>query len=346
MLNNDSNHMKPIYLLALLRFAVVVLIALVAAGCRSTDNASTRPKLTLTHNIQIPKEWSAGSENPGMPDCGTAERYVSAYDRGWWIAVQRYAEDINFDDPSPLVMNGWAEEAYGGQVGYGSALDRIEELIRVYGKQRVSEYLQQFRQPDEILTNAPNSETNDWNALAAYKTVAVIETIPHDACATNMLQLALWLRIAIGEGYRFPVSLEALAVCTNYPNFSNSLLVCPTTGHVPGAISNAEAWTDYIYVGNGDDGGMCDVALVISPPENHGGEYGYVAWGCGNVGKLPAAAVRSLIKAPWCLPAETRGQQKIRGDGFDEFVKPTIKICIPARFASIYGTNSAAASRP
>jgi hypothetical protein len=125
------------------RFTFIVL-AFVAGGC-----ASTHPSLTLAHNIQIPKEWSAGSEDAGFPDFGVAERYVSAYDRGWWIMVQNYVKDINFDDPSPIVMSGWPEEASGGDDGYVAARDRIEELIRVYGKQRVSEYLRQFKLPDE-----------------------------------------------------------------------------------------------------------------------------------------------------------------------------------------------------
>jgi hypothetical protein len=128
---------------AVLRFAFIVL-AFAVCGC-----ASTRPNLTLAHNIQIPKEWSAGSENAFFPDFGVAERYVSAYDRGWWWMVQNYVVDINFDDPSPSAMSGWPEESYGGAIGYAAARDRIEELIRVYGKQRVSEYLQQFRLPDE-----------------------------------------------------------------------------------------------------------------------------------------------------------------------------------------------------
>lgn len=184
-------------------------------------------------------------------------------------------------------------------------------------------------------------DATNLDALAAYKTI-IPETIPHDACSTNMTQLGAWLRIAIGEGDRFPSSLAALAVCTNYPNFSNTLLVCPATGHVPGAISNVEAWTDYIYVGNGLEGGMCDVALLISPPENHGGKFGYVLWGCGNVTQLDASYVRALIKAPWCLPARARGETFVRDDGFDKFVKPTIKVRIPARFSGIYAgtTNS------
>jgi len=121
-----------------------IIWALAACGC-----ANTKPSLTLAHSIKIPKEWSAGSEDASFPDFGVAERYVSAYDRGWWIAVQQYAKDINYDDPSPFVMNGWPEESYGGPAGYGSACERIDELIRVYGKQKVSEYLQQFRVPDE-----------------------------------------------------------------------------------------------------------------------------------------------------------------------------------------------------
>jgi hypothetical protein len=105
--------------------------------------------LTLAHNIDLPSHWSAGSDDSGFPDFGMAERYVSAYDRGWWIAVQRYVKDINFDDPSPLVMSGWPEEAAGGDDGYVAARDRIEELIRIYGKQKVSQYLRQFKLPDE-----------------------------------------------------------------------------------------------------------------------------------------------------------------------------------------------------
>lgn len=193
---------------------------------------------------------------------------------------------------------------------------------------------------DEIASATTNSAAGNLDALAAHKTI-IPETIPHDACSTNMMQLAVWLRIAMGEGYRYPTTLASLAVCTNYPNFSNTLLVCPTTGHVPGAISNVEDWTDYVYVGNGDDGGMCDVALLISPPENHGGKFGYVLWGCGNVTQLDASHVRALIKAPWCLPARAREDTFVREDGFDKFVKPTIKVRIPARFAGIYaGTNN------
>ena len=131
----------------MLRYALIVLVFAVC-GC-----ASTRPQLTLAHNVDVPKDFRAGNfseEHPGYDEFNcTIERYVDAYERGWLITVQRYAKDINFDDPSPLVMSGWGEEAAGGGAGYVAARDRIEELIRLYGKQKVSEYLQQFKLPDE-----------------------------------------------------------------------------------------------------------------------------------------------------------------------------------------------------
>jgi hypothetical protein len=160
------------------------------------------------------------------------------------------------------------------------------------------------------------------------------EIIPHDACSTNMMGIFLELLKAVGpSGDKFPPSLASLSYFTNY-----ALFVCPTTGHVPGTMSNVEEWTDYIYVSGGNQGTMCNVALLISPPENHGGKFGYVLWGYDYVVQLPTDQVRALIKEPWCL--------KIQGQGWDEFVKPEIKVHIPARFASIYGTNQTTATRP
>ena len=80
---------------------------------------------------------------------------------------------------------------------------------------------------------------------------------------------------------------------------------------------------------------MCDVAILICPPENHAGKYGHVIWGCG-LGRdlpvtLPADQIRALIREPWCRPIG------IRGSGFDELVKPQMRIRIPERLRSIYG---------
>jgi hypothetical protein len=238
-----------------------------------------------------------------------------------------------------LVFGEVYSNAWKKALGYMPGYEITEQILRPATNIIAGHTREANRRAKERSNGATNLDD-----LAAYKTY-IPETIPHDACSTNMMQIAVALRIAIGESDRFPASLTTL---TNVPFFNSSLLVCPLTGHVPGAISNAEAWTDYIYVGNGLEGGMCDVALLISPPENHGGKFGYVLWGCGNVTQLDASYVRALIKAPWCLPARVRGETFVREDGFDKFVKPTIKVRIPARFAGIYpgttnsveGTNS------
>ena len=147
-----------------------------------------------------------------------------------------------------------------------------------------------------------------------------------DSCTTNMTAVYWALHDWIGDRDRFPPTLTSVVSATN-----SAIFVSPSTGHIPGAVTNIEAWTDYIYVGNGMEGCMCDVALLISPPENHGGSFGYVVWGCGEVVKLPADQIRSLIKQPWCMPT------KARCGGFDEFAKPQIQIHIPDRFHLLYG---------
>jgi len=115
-------------------------------GYKTTTNMySYLRDTTLAHEIEVPKQWRTGSESPHHPDFGVIQRYVRAYDRGWWIAVERYMEDIEFDDPSPLVMSGWPEEAAGGADGYYYARERMEQLIRSFGEQRVSEYIHQFK---------------------------------------------------------------------------------------------------------------------------------------------------------------------------------------------------------
>jgi len=105
--------------------------------------------LSLAHDVNVPKEFRAGNfskEHPGYSEGNsTVERYVSAYERGWWVGVDRYASDIDLEDPSTLPGNGWIEEAAGFSAGYADARDRIQLLIHAFGKQKVSAYLQKFK---------------------------------------------------------------------------------------------------------------------------------------------------------------------------------------------------------
>ena len=119
------------------------------AGALCLQGCATHQTLTLAHNVNVPKEFRSGNfsdEHPGYDEFNsTIERYVDAYERGWACCVARYASNINLEDPSLPGGSGWPEEAYGYSAGYGEARERIESLISMYGKKKVSAYLQQFR---------------------------------------------------------------------------------------------------------------------------------------------------------------------------------------------------------
>lgn len=142
-----------------LPFAFVILV-LAVCGC-----ASTRQQLTLAHDVNVPKQYRAGNFSQEHPDYdegnSTVERYVMAYEHGWAECAQRFAQNIDFDDPSQFIFGGWVEEQAGGAAGYCDARNRIYDLIRIYGKQKVSDYLQQFKLPDE----STSAETNDSSAM-------------------------------------------------------------------------------------------------------------------------------------------------------------------------------------
>ncbi len=138
---------------------------------------------------------------------------------------------------------------------------------------------------------------------------------------------AIWWQMSNweGDGDHFPPSLSCLT------NAKSSIFICPETGHSPGVLTNVDQWTDYIYVPELPDAGRQDVAVLICPPENHGGAYGHVLWGGGWCVRLPPDKTRALIREPWCMPTAARSA------GFDQFVKPKIKVQIPEKFRPEYG---------
>src|SRR5689334_13284122 len=89
-------------------------------------------------------------------------------------------------------------------------------------------------------------------------------------------------------------------------NPNPAIFVCPATGHAAGRMASVEDWTDYIYVAGPYDF-MADVAVLICPPENHGGKYGHILWGSGVIEELPPDRIKALIKEPWCMPTAARG---------------------------------------
>ena|SRR4026207_1255577 len=126
----------------MLRFLSIIFL-LPACGC-----AHAPRELTLAHDIRVPSKWRGGSEQPWMPDRGPIHRYVEAYDRGWWRAVEKRMTNIDYqetyEEGVPTAI-GWIEEVQGFSDGYWAAVERLERLIGVFGKRKTSEYLQQFR---------------------------------------------------------------------------------------------------------------------------------------------------------------------------------------------------------
>jgi hypothetical protein len=116
-------------------------------------------------------------------------------------------------------------------------------------------------------------------------------------------------------------------------------LLCPSRGRSAGALTNIEDWTDFIYVGNIFEGSDDRVAMIICPPENHGGKFGHVVWRTGFVERLPPSNVKSLIKSPWVM-ATNADEAEI------SFLKRQVKIRIPKPLMAYYGTNDTSFKPP
>lgn len=146
-----------------------------------------------------------------------------------------------------------------------------------------------------------------------------------DAAVSNQLK-QIWaeLRGEMGESDHFAKSLVDLRL----PARKRKLFVSPETGSRPGDQNSIEKWTDFIYVGNCSEE-VPRAALVISPPENHHGEYGFILCVDGEIFKLPAEQVRMSIATPWLLATNTP-------QGNLDSLKGRITVFVPDRLRSAY----------
>ncbi len=151
---------------------------------------------------------------------------------------------------------------------------------------------------------------------------------PEDANIANLHELDVTLRMAEGERPNFLNSFEEVARIMPPETMRPEIFVSPDTGHRPGSLNSVKSWTDYIYVGGVDDYAT-GVALVISPPENHGGKWGYVIWVSGVISRLPAEKIRQLIADPFCMDTNTPADNLA-------FSKRLVTIQVPARFSRQY----------
>lgn len=152
---------------------------------------------------------------------------------------------------------------------------------------------------------------------------------PSFATMSNRLrQVWFGLRSVVGDRVAFPNDLSGLDPSI----LAEDLFLVPGTGSEPGTFKTIHEWTDFIYVGNSS----LDVpfaALVISPPENHHGQYGCVLCVGGSILKLPPAEILRVVQEPWCLATNAPV-------GVIDEERKRIVVHIPERFRLHYAEGS------
>jgi hypothetical protein len=146
-----------------------------------------------------------------------------------------------------------------------------------------------------------------------------------DQTSQDFEKICRLLRDQMLAGDSFPKSLAELRpdLATNL-----SLFVCESTGSRPGTLPEIEEWTDYIYIGNMPPV-IPGAAMLISPPENHSGEAGYVLFAGCTVSRLSPSDVRRLIKDPLCMATNSPPNNVA-------YVRQLLQIRIPKRLRPYY----------
>jgi hypothetical protein len=148
-----------------------------------------------------------------------------------------------------------------------------------------------------------------------------------DANTKNLMQCWSILLGELGKSDGYPQSLRDL---TLKESSDYSFFVLPGSTNQTTSISSIEQWTDYIYIGNGIP--MPGAALMISPPENHGGNSGYVLLQGGVVLRMSPVEIRRLIANPLMLVSNQPPQVV-------EYQRNRITVCIPDKLLPYYPTN-------
>ena len=149
-----------------------------------------------------------------------------------------------------------------------------------------------------------------------------------DLCITNLNNLHGEFRPDLLTDELYPSGMLNSLPKTLNP----SLFVCPNSGHGCGSMTNLNEWTDYIYLSGErlDEGYIAKTAIIICPPENHGGKFGHVTWGGGGTDRLLADKVQALIKDPTCMQGES--------PAFRDDIRGRTTLHVPPRFRSIYAS--------
>ncbi len=116
--------------LSLLLTTLAYFLLLSVAGCSTVA-------LSLEHKIEVPAAYSS----PAPTEAGVSpmQRYVDAYERGWWNCVAARIKAL--DDPCRNVAVGWPSEVFGYADGSMAADERVKQLLKSFGKDKTHSYL-------------------------------------------------------------------------------------------------------------------------------------------------------------------------------------------------------------
>lgn len=151
---------------------------------------------------------------------------------------------------------------------------------------------------------------------------------PDVVVTNNLRQIWSLLHDAMGDGDSFPRTLAEL----NRTSVNGNLFICPGIRSQAASMSTVEEWGDYIYIGNVWEG-VARAALIISPPENHGGNYGYVVCVDGYMTSLPPAQIRTLVNQPWRLDTNASLSNI-------DYLKKQLSIRVPKRLRPFYSEGN------
>ena len=117
------------------KIAFTLALTLGITGCQVI---TTSP--TMYHEVDVPRRFRSGRAIAW--DDSDHERYVRAYEAGWWTCVEKYVKDIDFQSiDQDKVAVGWAATVEGFLKGFEDAEARIRDNMQQFGVKQTQEYL-------------------------------------------------------------------------------------------------------------------------------------------------------------------------------------------------------------
>jgi len=125
---------------SMIKFILVFIFVL--SGC-----ATQSKEISLWHKVPLPDDFAYGCEMPILCT-SAAQRYVEAYELGWWSCMEKYSTNIDYQVTSDdLEGNGGPAFINGIPDGCHAAEKHIHNLIKEHGKAAVSTFLESIYGP-------------------------------------------------------------------------------------------------------------------------------------------------------------------------------------------------------